>query len=148
MHGMTKSKLKPPIFRFLNHYTFVWDGGSWVIAELGPVWFTVHLSNHVYRTNARLWAEFDVKPPTWVTIRHHESMIFKCKKHPVFSVDPDPIFLRGWLDTWIETEGYRIFNYVLDQRRVAGDDYRKAETRAKAEMEQFLFLFLPPGVKP
>lgn len=148
MHRMAKSKPKPPVFRFLNHYTFVWDGGRWEIAELGPVWFTVHLSNHVYHTNARLWDEFGTHPPSWCTSRHTEDMIFKHMKHPVFSVDPDPIFLRKWLDSWIETEGYRIFNYVLNHRRAAGDDYRKAETRANSEMAKFLSLFLPEGVKP
>jgi hypothetical protein len=121
--------------------TFVWTGYEWQIEELGRYWLSHHLLNRVYETHSRLYKEFDRLFPGWPTIADYLRQVESCVRYPVFLVSPDPMFLRLWLDTWIEAESHLIWNFVFDTMKRNGADYRVAEKRAQVEVDQFEELF-------
>ncbi len=136
--------------RFFNHLEFVWDTGHRHWEATGPglrsgaLHWWVDLTVMVCEFERSLQDEFGVIP-SWVTIKNQERHIERCKGHPVFSVEPNTLFLRRWLDTWAETHYCRIVRHVFDVLRLQkGLKEAEAEKQSSAIGKRFEALFLEP----
>lgn len=137
-------------FCFMDTYVFEWTGHEWIIPEFGHWWFG-HLLNRIYKFNFDHYDEFGLLK-CWVTIDHAEQMIRKCAKWHVFSVDPDPMFLRRWLDSWVELYYCRLWQHTFDTLRLKKgmgeiDAFNRAEV-VSSEFEQLFFPTFPRYPKP
>lgn len=141
-HQPEAEEEQPKPFRFLNSVQWNWTGFEWVDPALGS-WWLGHLRNRVYKFNFDHYDEFGLLD-SWCTIDHAERMILDCAKHPVFSVDPSPMFLQRWLDTWVENLYCRLWCHVFDTLRLKnGVEEFDAAYRADVVASEFEQLFDP-----
>ena len=87
-------------YAFMDNYEFVWADNHWSIPDIGDSWLAI-LYDRQRDFYASLRDEFG-DLDEWITITHAEKQIGYCAAHPVFSISPDPMFLRKWLDSWVE----------------------------------------------
>jgi hypothetical protein len=133
-----KPERKP--FAFMDRYEFLWSDNRncWAEKTLGDYSWLAQLYARQKDFYNKHEAEFGPLE-TWCTITHAEEQIRYCSTHPVFSVDPDPIFLRKWLDVWVELQYCRLWCKVFDvlrlEKGVAEVDayYRASELAAEFE---------------
>jgi hypothetical protein len=115
--------------------------GEWIDPALDNWWF--HIRNRVYKFHYVHFDEFDLFDG-WGTIAHAEQMIEKCATDPVFPLNPSPMFLQRWLDTWIETMYCRVWCHIFDTLRLKkGVEEIDAVYRANVIGSEFEELFDP-----
>lgn len=132
---------EPKPFQFMDSYRFVWNGHEWQIEHLGERWLT-ELMGRSWHFNFTLYEEFGLVGG-WCTIAHTEQQIMKCWRHPVFRHDPDPIFLRKWLDEWIELHYCLLWQHVFKTLLSRGIEEFDAAFRADQIAFQFEALYEP-----
>lgn len=112
----TEEKPDRKPFAFMDSAEFVWDGQQWCLDGTG--WLDAFLTRYDDFVKSRL-GDYGV-PEHWPTVTNAADMLQHCVGWPVFTVDPDPMFLRRWLDTWVDTQASRIWNCVFSHMRTAG----------------------------
>jgi hypothetical protein len=146
---MAKKMAEKP-YRFFNHLEFAWDQSACHWNATGPGlpennpmhWFVGVLTLHC-RFHHSLYEEFG-SISSWQTTKDAERSIEYCRTYPVFSVDPDAMFLRRWLDTWVELHYCTIWRHVFDHvRRRPGAKEADAEKQANRIGNAYYATFEP-----
>lgn len=139
----TKAEAEEASYRFLGHWMFHCRRGFgrwWWCANNSPDWcVNLFLAQRIFYE--RVAAELGLSFASWLTIDHAEARIRACQEHPVFAIDPDPLFLRKWIDVWIETNYCRLCRTVFDHLRFSGTTEREAYRRAEQLGAEFEALF-------
>jgi hypothetical protein len=117
-------------YAFMDSYNFVWTDTRWVVEGMGDDWLE-QLYNRKREFYAKLHDEFGDLAP-WTTIIHADKQIRYCCGHPVFLVDPDPMFLRKWLDSWVELQYCRLWCQIFDTLRLK-KGVREADAAFRAD---------------
>lgn len=138
--------------RFFNHLTFTWNSQihRWEAEGPGlppnnPMHWWVGVTTLECQFQHRILEEFGVVR-NWCTVKHAEEMIEDCCEYPVFSQNPSTMFLRRWLDSWVETNYARYWRHIFDFLRLkCGVKEADADKRASAICAEYEAIFSKPN---